>query len=393
MGSQSSRGVKPRSKKSIQLTFHYKGVRCRETINLPATPRNLNHCKTWKARIEHEIATNTFDYKKHFPNSDRLRLLADGTASVLTIRDYLTEWLKAEKPRIKYSTWVGYTKILKYNLIPAFGHLALNELRRKHLYEWADGQTAMSAKRARNILSPLRIALNAAIKRELLDQTPFAGFKLEKKQRQSEEVDPFNSEERAAILNVLDGQHQNLILFAFWTGLRTSELVALDWRDIDWVHGLIMVRRTMTQGMTAPEQGTKTAAGFRQVKLLTPALHALTEQKRYTYLKGAEVFQRSRTGERWPGDKAIRESLWIPALKKAGVRYRNPYQTRHTFASMMLNAKESVLWVAAMMGHTDWSLTAKRYARWIPSDMPQAGTLAVEQWWTPQLCHNTSANH
>ena len=31
------------------------------------------------------------------------------------------------------------------------------------------------------------------------------------------------------------------------------------------------------------------------------------------------------------------------------------------------------MWVAKQMGHTDWSLTAKRYARWISSDMPDAG--------------------
>ena len=72
--------------------------------------------------------------------------------------------------------------------------------------------------------------------------------------------------------------------------------------------------------------------------------------------------------------------MWIPALKRAGVRYRNPYQTRHTFASMMLMAGEHVMWVAKQMGHTDWSLTAKRYSRWISSDMPDAGKKAEAAW-------------
>src|SRR5262245_64719659 len=72
--------------------------------------------------------------------------------------------------------------------------------------------------------------------------------------------------------------------------------------------------------------------------------------------------------------------MWAPALRRAGVRYRKPYQTRHTYASMALMAGESPMWVAKQMGHTDWSLTAKRYARWIPSDMPDAGKKMTAAW-------------
>ncbi|WP_250645277.1 tyrosine-type recombinase/integrase [Burkholderia oklahomensis] len=45
--------------------------------------------------------------------------------------------------------------------------------------------------------------------------------------------------------------------FAFWTGLRTSELVALNWTDIDWKRCVIVVKRALTQ--TAKEaEDTKT---------------------------------------------------------------------------------------------------------------------------------------
>ena len=86
----------------------------------------------------------------------------------------------------------------------------------------------------------------------------------------------------------------------------------------------------MTQGMAEPEDGTKTDAGRREVKLLPPALRALQTQKAFTFLKSREVFEHPRTKERWTGNRAIRESMWIFALKRAGVRYRKPYQTRHT---------------------------------------------------------------
>jgi len=261
--------------------------------------------------------------------------------------------------------------------------LALSELRRKHVYDWVSTHGDLSAKRVRNIVSVLRIALDAAVERELIDVNPLVGFKVRRRSNaKADDVDPFSSVERAAILAKLKGQDHNLIQFAFWTGLRTSELIALDWSDIDWLRGVVLVSRAMTQGMEAPEDGTKTDAGRREVKLLAPALQALQAQKSFTFFKGQEVFQNPRTGERWTGDKCIRQGMWAPALRRAGVRYRKPYQTRHTYASMALVSGENVMWVAKQMGHTDWSLTAKRYARFIPSDMPDAGSKMTTAWST-----------
>lgn len=66
MGNRAS-GVRAASKTSIEIDFQYRGVRCRERIRLPPTARNLRYCESLKGRIEHEIATQTFDYAKHFP--------------------------------------------------------------------------------------------------------------------------------------------------------------------------------------------------------------------------------------------------------------------------------------------------------------------------------------
>lgn len=62
------------------------------------------------------------------------------------------------------------------------------------------------------------------------------------------------------------------------------------------------------------------------------------------------------------------------------MRYRYPYQMRHTYASMMLMAGEPPQWVAHQLGHRDPSFTLRTYARWIPSDTPEAGSRAVERW-------------
>ncbi len=97
-------------------------------------------------------------------------------------------------------------------------------------------------------------------------------------------------------------------------------------------------------------------------------------------MEGEEIFRNPRTDKRWTGDMVIRQRMWKRVLLRAGVRYRYPYQMRHTYASMMLQAGESVMWVAQQMGHTDWTFTARTYSRWVSIDAPEAGSLAAKKW-------------
>lgn len=373
-------GIKAVSKGSIEIGFYCRGVRCRERVRLAPTEKNLKYCERWRTQILAEIEKGAFDYAKHFPKSKKVALFASQKGAGTKLKDYLDGWLKRAKGYTKASTYNGYKKIVNNQLIPGFGHLTLTEIRRHHVKTWATDK-GITAKTLGNIISPLRVALDEAVEDDLIDTNPLAGWKIKHRdgKRKVDKVDPFSHEERQAILNVLDGQGRNLIEFAFWTGLRTSELCALSWPDIDWVNGYAYITKAMTQAAEEAEE-PKTEAGDRRVKLLPAALEALTRQKAFTFLANAEVFHNPRTDGPWTGDQPIRKTLWVHALKKAGVRYRNPYQTRHTFASMMLMAGESVMWVSAQMGHTDWTFTARTYSRFIADDAPDAGLKASAIW-------------
>ena len=115
------------------------------------------------------------------------------------------------------------------------------------------------------------------------------------------------------------------------------------------------------------------------MKILKPALDALEDQKKLTFSKdrNSNIFINPLTNEPWDGDQQIRNA-WIAILKKANVRYRNPYQTRHTYASMMLSSGETPVWLASQMGHTDITMIHRIYARWIPDALPDAGEKAVK---------------
>lgn len=59
---------------------------------------------------------------------------------------------------------------------------------------------------------------------------------------------------------------------------------------------------------------------------------------------------------------------WQRALRKAGLRYRDSYQCRHTFASLCLSEGMPATYVAATLGHTTIEMVVRRYGRWINNE-------------------------
>lgn len=357
----------------------YRGVRCRERVPLKPTAANLKRAEQHRAAILHAIAADNFNYRASFPESKTAARFETATATpgeLMTVGDYLDKWLDRQKLQRKASAYETYRKMVIGKLDPWFGKFKLSELKRRDVRERLEAYPA-SNKTLSNIQSALRTAMADALDDELIEVNPLAGYTYRKNTgpKAEDEIDPFDRDEQAAMLAAMTGQGRNFAQFAFWTGMRTSELVALDWGDIDFIRGVVKVSRAITQHSDAPES-TKTDAGRREVKLLQLAIEALSAQRAHTYLKGQEVFQNPRTLARWDGDAPIRKTFWTPALKKAGVRYRYPYQTRHTYASMMLSSGEHPMWVAQQMGHKDWSMIIRRYGRWMPDADSGAGSRA-----------------
>ncbi len=367
-------GIRAASRSSIGIDFYYQGIRCRERLKLSPTPANLKYAKRLKSTIEMAIEKGTFDYADYFPNSRFATKLTKIPGAVISVKDALRAWLIRIEKTVERSTYLDYRNSVENHLIPEFGDTAIARLKKREVQNWTAG-LSVSAKRIKNLLIPLRETLQDALDNEDITKNPILDLKIKRRSSPTKEtIDPFGPREIEAILKALPDQGKNLFEFAFWTGLRTSELIAVEWGDVDWHKGEIQVRRARVRKEL---KGPKTSSGNRPVKLLQPALEALERQKAHTYLAGQEIFHNPRTAAPWVGDGAIRKTCWQPALRKAKVRYRYPYQTRHTYASMMLSAGENPLWVARQMGHKDWSMIVKTYGKWIPESDPLAGEKAV----------------
>ncbi len=367
------RGIRVRTyasgKRALEIQFQFRGVTCKEMLSRlsPDKKCDQRYAINLKAEIENAIERQTFRYTDYFPDSKRARLFGHAVSTV-TIKELLEEWLKDVERTHPHSTYRCYRKSCNAHLIPKFGSTRARELTPQQIREWIRSRSG-TLKSIRNDLTPLRAILDRALNDDLIDGNPLDKIKVSKlvsrhQARTNYEVDPFTNDEIKAVLDIAfeyDPRIRNLLQFAFYTGLRTSELFGLMWGDIDWRHGIIRVQRAVVERKL---KETKTKAGTRDVILIPFALDALKDQKQYSFVGREFVFVRSKQRGALVDYEHL-ERPWKHILKRAKVRYRNPYQTRHTYASQLLSGGENPLFVAQQMGHKTTEMIMRHYGRWV----------------------------
>lgn len=364
------RGVtirKHRNGETINITFTYKGVKCREPLsNLDVTPKNIKYAERTLGEIHNKIERGTFVYAEYFPRSTRLKIFGNAVASK-TVKTYLDEYLViCETRKLSPSTIGGYKKcrsaLSSLHIFPA------SELTPAALKIWIQSQKT-TLKTIRNQLSFLRSALDEAVTDGVLQINPVSLVTASRYQsdksvaESSYVVDPLSPAEVDALLSAAGNkQCENLFRFAIQTGLRSSELCALRWRDIDFLGKTAHVQNASVVGII---KGTKTKAGTRKVELSEEAMAALTSQKMFTFMKDTIIFEDPKTNKPWGSADAIRKKAWVPTLRKAGIRYRNPYQTRHTFATRLISRGVNLFWLATQMGHKGPEMLFRHYGSYL----------------------------
>lgn len=368
------RGIRIRKHKTcetIQISFIYRNVECKETISLPPTKENIRRAVNKRNIILAEIDAKTFDYFAHFPKSPKAQLFSE-TNKRITVGELLTKQIEDyqkmyENGHLSISTLVGYKKINNM-LLKYFSDIYINELTSHDIRRWLEQQSEnnITTKTIRNRLSLLNSVLSGAVSHKLIKNNPLEEIQLSKEINKTAvkseyEIEPFTEEEKQIIIDNAEGQIKNLIQFNFWTGLRISELIALKWSDIDLEKNITNVQRAKVENEI---KTTKTKAGIRKIIMLPKAKEALINQLEYT--KDSEfIFHNPNTNKAWGSSNKIGEA-WKKVLEKINVKYRNPYQMRHTYASTLLSNGENVFWLATQMGHENTEMLFKHYGKWIP---------------------------
>lgn len=359
------------ARKSIRISFTYKGVSCRETLRLDPSNQNIKYAERLRSQILLDIEKGIFDYAKTFPKSKKLVLFGSTPKSGLTVGKAIADYLEQKAKTDRASSVSGYRKAA--NHFDYLAKLPIAELSARHIREWVKKQTT-APKTVRNRLSVLRGAVNGALADGLMSSDPFALIKVDtlvgKPKPKTYEVNPFSVDEIKQIVQAAKPPLSYNIQLAFFTGLRTGELLGLRWSDIDMEGGWITVANSVVEGEF--EEDLKTLTSQRRIKMLPLVRDALEKIRELNCLKEREpeFVCLTQFGKRYSSDKSWNSS-WCHVFDGLQVPYRNPYQTRHTFASLLLLQGEPATWVADQLGHKNLSMVIMRYGRWVKSQTNQ----------------------
>lgn len=339
---------------TLRVAFTFDGERCREVLGWEPSPANWARAAKLRADVQRAIRTGTFQYATYFPNSKHA-----STRSHL-FADVAQDWIDAQE--LADSTADNYERILNVHWLPQIGEIALADITPGQLKRAIKKAAFKSDKTRNNCVSVLRMVFEFALGEKYLTASPATGLGHIK--TQTKEADPFTVDEMRAILDWLRSkakpQTHHYFWFAFFSGMRTSELLALKWEKVDLRSPTVRVDQALVLQKT---KGTKTSES-RDLELNGEAVEALMAQKAHTYLAFENVFLNPNTGLPYYNQQAP----WLAmrgCLKALGIRHRPAYNTRHTFATMNLMAGANPYWVSKQLGHASLEMTLKVYARWI----------------------------
>ena len=278
---------------------------------------------------------------------ERSRAGARDAPAVPLFRDYaLGEWKAASEARWGKSQRRLVDWNLKKHLLPAFGSLPLDRIRRHDVERWFDGYSRTAPGGANHALSLVRQILRAAVDTGLIAADPTRAIRKNPRPKftrflSTEEIDRLHRaldrlvEERPSYRAQSD-----IVRLLLLTGCRKGEIQQLKWSEVD--------------GDVLRLETSKT--GPRTVWLSEAARAVLARQPR---TGGAFVFPSPRNPARPRSAETMR--LWDKARTEAGIEDVRLHDLRHTHASHAVMNGVPVPVVSRLLGHSNTQMTL-RYA-------------------------------
>ncbi len=298
----------------------------------------------------------------------------------VTLAEYLSRWLVAERARVAPKTWIGREQHIRGHIVPALGRVTLAKLTPADVERMTAGLIAAgkAARTAASVRVTLRKALGDAARDELVHRNVAALARPPRvpgrdMQPGRDYLEP--AQLRALLTSCADNPLGPLVTVAATTGLRQGELLGLAWDSVDLDAALLTVRRSLARdwiGWKLAEP--KTARSRRTLHLPARAVEALRAQQT------AQDGLRAAAGTAWQDQhglvftdavgrplKASDVSHALdPLLTAAGLPHVPFHGLRHSTATALLAAGVPLRVVADQLGHSTITITADIYAAVVP---------------------------
>jgi integrase len=340
--------------------------------------RQKRAAEQWLAHIEADMSRGQY---------------IDPNAGKITFKAFASDWLAAQTTDA--ATRVAVESRLRLHAFPHLGSRPLASFQPSHIRAWARllDDTVSASSYRRVIFGNVSAVLSAAVDDGYLARNPCRAGSVRPPKPSPGRVTPWSAERVFAVRAAMPDRLQAMIDVGAGCGLRQGEIFGLGLDSVDPLAGVLHVTHQvkLVNGrlLFAPPKNTK----LRDVPLPDSVAQVLAEHltafppaevtlpwlrqdgppvTRHLYFTGAELGPLRRND--------FNTHVWKPALAAAGViptpgpgeRYKEAredgmHALRHFYASVLLDAGESIKAVSAYLGHADPGFTLRTYTHLMPT--------------------------
>jgi integrase len=351
-------GVKVKFHKGAWWVFiHHKGRRKSKAVGDRETALRV------AKRIREQLALGEFHLKDH-----------PVQAPIQTLNAYADSWLSGVASTLKASTLRFYAANLTRHVRPSLGLRPITSLTRadcRELIATSRGK-GLKVNTVRGIARTLSALLSQAVEDDKLSANP--ALRMGRYLRRGDEpkllIQPLTRAEAAHLVGVARlafTRWYAWVLLALRTGLRLGEQIGLQWGDIDWNGQFLVVQRNIVRGVVT----TPKSHQCRRVDLSAQLIAALLAWRR---VQQARWLKKGKEMPPWvfpslegtPLEERNVRHVFNRMLDAAKLRHLRIHDLRHTFASLLLQQGESVVYVKEQLGHGSIQITVDTYGHLIP---------------------------
>ena len=285
---------------------------------------------------------------------------------------WLDEWFcNYIRPSSKRRTSERYSEIIEKRLKVKLGEYELDELTplvlQRYITELIESGNmktgkGLAANSVNGIITVIQNSLKLAYALGTIKE--YAADKIRRPKTKEKEVTCFTlSEQKKIERAALAGKKTTWlgIVVCLYTGLRIGELLALEWKDVDFQKGVLTVSKSRHEGKDENGryahivESPKTVSSRRCIPLPKQILCELRMLKRKS--RSAYVIS---NGERSIPVRSYQRSF-ERLLKKLDIPHKGFHALRHTFATRALECGMDVKMLSELLGHKDPAVTLRRY--------------------------------
>lgn len=316
----------------------------------------------------------------------------------ITVDSWFQTWIEEfQKNSIRETTYRMEKGLYNTHLKDQIGKMLMKDVRVEHIQKILNGMCQKGYKRSyiERVRGIAHAIFEQAYKSEIIYRNPVSFTNMPKaKERKERRV--LTSYEQEVFLKCAEGnQYENVFYLGFSTGMRISEILALEWSDVDFSRNEISITGSLTQvgGKEYEKTLPKTPSSVRTIPVLPEIMKRLRkhklEQAKYKMMYGEAlepvaglenlVFTTpvgrpvARSRIFYVIDRIIEDMNHYERMK-AREEKRKPitfahfssHAMRHTFATRALEKGIPPKVVQEILGHSSIKITMDIYTHVLP---------------------------